>query len=253
MKVKDIVIGILVLAVIGLGWWSFARKDIPEPSEQTPTETPTTSNAPRELKKEKISEEEAYYRIEAYYPLTQNKNANDAFTAFIAEQVLQFKQDTGVENLDPQMALDLGLNADRKYSLTIDYEPVVSDTIYSYEFTTSFDTGGAHPNQFAKTFSFRNDGAVVELADLFQSGKNYLDPISKYVQAELKKREFADADWIAEGAAPKLDNYQNFVIEDTGIEFIFDPYQVAAYAAGTQRVLVPYSVLNPLLRTEYVR
>lgn len=241
------------MVVIGLGWWSFVRKDAPQTVTPEPEPGVVVTNSPKELKKEKIAEEEMYYRIDAYYPLTESNSINQTFKDFIAEQVLQFKQDTGVENLDPEHARDLGLDTDRKYWLNIDYLPVVSKNTYSYVFTTSIDTGGAHPNTFNKTFVFSEQGFQLTLDTLFKEGSSYLSVISKYAQTELKKAKVSTDEWIAEGAGEDKENFQNFVMTDAGIQFVFDPYQVAPYAAGEQMVTVPYSVLKNLLRPQYVR
>ncbi|MFS8085155.1 MAG: RsiV family protein, partial [Acidobacteriota bacterium] len=45
-------------------------------------------------------------------------------------------------------------------------------------------------------------------------------------------------------------NYKAWVITKKGLWIVFDPYQVASYAAGPQTVLVPYSVLKDIIKPD---
>ncbi len=246
---RVVIIAVIILVVAAGLLWLATRSITPSVPVVQNQPVPAQTNSPKELSKKLRSEEETYYKITAYYPETGNQLANKTMQAFIADQVVQFKQDTGVENIDPKHAKEMGLSSEYKYTLNIDYIPVLANDVYNYVFTIDTDTGGAHSNQFTKTFSYTADGAEITLADLFVPKSNYLTVISNYVQTELGKRDGADQKWIADGAGPKADNYQSFDVQDSGIEFIFDPYQVAAYAAGTQKVLVPYTALSSVLKS----
>jgi hypothetical protein len=59
-----------------------------------------------------------------------------------------------------------------------------------------------------------------------------------------------DDDWIQRGAGPDAENYGSWTIGKKGLGIIFDSYQVAAYAAGPQHVLVPYSALKDLIKPD---
>lgn len=48
-----------------------------------------------------------------------------------------------------------------------------------------------------------------------------------------------DTQWISEGTAPKEENFENFLITDNALIIIFDPYEVAPYAAGSVFVEIP--------------
>lgn len=255
MQHKKLIISILIVAAAFAGGWLVLKsRPAPEanPNEELPAD-PVTGFVPREIRRADLSEKGTYYHVDAFYPETENKRVNDIFISFISEQVRQFLEDTGVAVMTAEQAQELGLSPDRQYFISIDYTSNVSSIAYNYVFEISLDTGGAHPNHYSKTYSFNENGEIITLSDIFKAGVDYLTPVSKVVQADLKKREFADANWISEGAAPIADNYQNFVLKDTGIDFIFDPYQVAAYAAGTQTVTVPYANLTSVLRPEYIR
>jgi hypothetical protein len=92
------------------------------------------------------------------------------------------------------------------------------------------------------------------LADLFQPKSNYLNVISAYcikdLQDQSKKNDMLMADQIKEGAGPRADNYDAWTITRKGLWITFDPYEVAAYAAGPQHVLVPYSALKSIIKPD---
>ena len=115
-------------------------------------------------------------------------------------------------------------------------------TYYSY-------TGGAHPNTFTKSLNYdlrQND--PISLGSLFAPNSNYLKLISDYCLAELKKLGIGDKEWIEKGAGPKADNYKSWNIAPEGLMITFDAYQVASYAEGPQEVIVPYSILKPVIK-----
>jgi len=63
--------------------------------------------------------------------------------------------------------------------------------------------------------------------------------------------DMSDADWIARGTAPVPENYENWVLTPDALVFTFEPYQVAAYAAGPQIVTIPLADLADILAPEF--
>jgi len=135
-------------------------------------------------------------------------------------------------------------------SLNVSYEVTGANKDFISILFTFFEyTGGAHPNTLTESFNYDlNRNAPVNLADLFAPNSNYLQVISDYAIKELKKLETADnAD---EGAGPKLENFHSWNITFAGLRITFDRYQVGAYAAGEHEVVVPYSVLKPIINPD---
>ena len=99
-------------------------------------------------------------------------------------------------------------------------------------------TGGAHPNHFTKLFNF--DATVprrIALADFLKPGyQQKLDPL---VRAELNHRE-------PENSFEHIND--NFAITPKGLVFVFDPYEVAPYAAGSFEVTIPWAKISNLLK-----
>lgn len=206
----------------------------------------TVSWASTEVDKITIDETGDQYAIKATYPVTANTSVTAYMKTFVEGEVAAFTAD----NIPSDIPED---SATQVYTLDITYSNERSAIADTYVFTEAIDTGGAHGLQATKTFSFTPEGKLIEVKDLFTTGASGLTVIAPYIAKELASVDMTTAEWIAEGTAPIEDNYQNFIITDTGVQFIFDPYQVAAYAAGIQRVEVPVSVFQSIANKNIFR
>lgn len=140
--------------------------------------------------------------------------------------------------------------------LGIGYEiALAQDDLVSVRFDVgSYYQGAAHPNSYTQVVNYDlKNGKPIKLADLFQPGAKYLQAISAFCIAELKKQSGEKGlleDQIKEGAAPTAKNYRSWTISKKGLGINFDAYQVGPYAAGPQFVLVPYSALKDLIKPD---
>ena len=139
-----------------------------------------------------------------------------------------------------------GSTLDVKYTLLSQI-----DDLWSFKFDFSFYAdGAAHPGLNSITLNYDlGQSKELALADLFLPNVNYLEAISRYCIAELSKQPFFDGPF-SEGAQPTAENYRNWNITPDGLMITFDEYQVAPYAAGPQKVIVPYSALQALINPE---
>ncbi|MDO4430155.1 MAG: DUF3298 and DUF4163 domain-containing protein [Lonepinella koalarum] len=123
-----------------------------------------------------------------------------------------------------------------------------------------YSSGATHGNFAFETLNFdtRNTLIKIRLDDLFKADCNYLERISELTIKQLcreyweKTREEADEDtieWFRDGASPDIVNFENFLITDKGLTFLFPPYQVGAYVMGTWTVEIPYFELRDLFRS----
>lgn len=140
--------------------------------------------------------------------------------------------------------------------LQISYEEFdFSESVHSILFTISDYTGGAHPNSYFRTFVF--DLAVereLTLDDLFTSTEDALAIISPMVRAAVLERmgdDYDDMGWIEQGSGVNPANYQNFVLMQNSILFVFPPYQLAPYVAGPFEVTVLLDDLDGVLAPEF--
>ena len=84
------------------------------------------------------------------------------------------------------------------------------------------------------------------LDEIFLPGSNYLQKISELCKAELAARNIG-FEGFSQGADPLPENYQRWNVSDQGLMITFDEYQVAAYAAGPQVVVIPFGELGGLV------
>jgi hypothetical protein len=204
------------------------------------------------------------YEVDAEYPqLTGSTNPNfEKFNqnarALVAKKVGDFKKEMAPEESDPAevtaeptpevMGSDLGIG----YTVAL-----ANDELISIEFSVgSYYSGAAHPNSYTEVLNFYlKNGKVIRLVELFNSGAKYLQAISNYSIADLKKQSkdkdgMLDDDWIQRGAGPNADNYKSWTISRKGLGISFDAYQVGPYAVGPQEVFIPYSALKDLIKTD---
>lgn len=198
------------------------------------------------------------FEITAEYPVLSGVNSQTAakFNRLVSTKVMEWVNDFRKDMLamtaeDLKFAKERGI---RNY-LDISYvAELANDDLISIAFGVSAYTGGVHPNyySFPVNFDLRN-AKEIKLADLFKANSNYLKAISDYSIKKLKIKtgDMSDEEWIATGAGPNADNFKSWNITKKGILINFDPYQVAAYAAGPQEVLIPLSELKNLLRENH--
>ena len=144
-------------------------------------------------------------------------------------------------------------------TLDSDYQiRLAADDLISIEFTESaYSRGAAHPNSYTTVLNYDvRNGKKLALADLFNAKSNYVKVISDYCikdlkqQAKKEKDSMLTDDMIQSGASARAENFNAWTITKQGLWITFDPYQVAAYAAGPQQVLVPYSALKDLIKAD---
>lgn len=206
----------------------------------------------------KDSNKKLNYEIDAQYPQFTGGAANPNFEKFnqtvraaVTKEVAEFKKSMAPEEGEEpppegSMGSDLGIG----YEIAL-----AQDDLVSVRFDVgSYYQGAAHPNSYTQVVNYDlKNGKPIKLADLFQPGAKYLQAISAFCIAELKKQSGDKGlleDQIKEGAAPTAKNYQSWTISKKGLGINFDAYQVGPYAAGPQFVLVPYSALKDLIKPD---
>lgn len=141
--------------------------------------------------------------------------------------------------------------------LSIGYEiALAQDDLVSVRLDVgSYFQGSPHPNSHTQVVNYDlKNGRPLKLSDLFKPGSKFLQAISTYVIADLKKQtkekgtQLDDAQ-IQESAGPNAKNYDSWTITRKGLGINFDTYDLGSYASGAHYVLVPYAnlkdVINP--------
>jgi len=203
---------------------------------------------------------EARYSLDAEYPQIEGDARFDKFNAaaraMITKDVAAFKSAETPEASDEEIDLP---DETQTSTLDIGYQiRFATDDLISVEFHNGqYSRGAAHGNSFTAVLNYDvKNGKKLALADLFNPKSNYLKLISDYCIKDLKEQSKKEKDsmlmddQIQEGASARADNYKAWTITRKGLWIVFDPYQVAAYAAGPQHVLVPYSALKAIVKAD---
>ncbi len=193
----------------------------------------------------KLSDHKPTYTIELSYPRTGQQAIDREIETWARGLAAEFAKGAEGEEVPP-----VG-----PWSAELSYEVRRNDSaMFSVLFTYYTYSGGAHPNSTFEAFNFLlPDGARVELAELFM--RKGIERISAISIAQLKRdlggpEGMTDTDWIARGAGANARNFASFILLPTELAIYFNPYQVAAYAAGPQEVHIPLARLKDTLRSD---
>ena len=108
--------------------------------------------------------------------------------------------------------------------------------VVSARIVLSQDFGGAHPLPVIVTFNFdRASGRALTLDDALAMTGLSLETLASGALSQLAGSLGEEVIFL-QGAEGKVENYQTFVFDERTITFIFQPYQVAPYAAGAPEV-----------------
>lgn len=210
-----------------------------------------------EEKKQESANKKLRYEIETALPQLEGADSaradafNKAAANFVAARTGEFKKAVDEMAREEAVAAKPGEKTSLPpNSFDVAYEVTAADRDFISILFSFFEyTGGAHPNTTTSSFNYDlSRNAPVKLADLFTPNSNYLKVISDYSIRELKKLQTVDNP--EEGAGPKLENFHSWNITPAGLKITFDRYQVGAYAVGEHEVVIPYSVLKPIIKPD---
>jgi hypothetical protein len=215
------------------------------------TTTKTITGSGLSYKQITIQEKNKYGEIKVQYPFFPgcadlNKSVKNAIVSPCRSFKSAMKQDwkemdsirseTGAEGITPPFSYDVGCN------------PVILNSRYiSLLFITYIMEGGAHGDTTICTFTY--DRKLNRLVSITEATGYTLEKIAadcnEYFTKNLNysngSRESEDecTKWIAEGTAPEKKNYEKFTYDGKTLTVYFEPYIVAPYVYGIQKVEIP--------------
>jgi hypothetical protein len=176
--------------------------------------------------------------IDVHYPIF-GKLLIDQDIALWAHRVAEtFTKGLGDDHANQRQARN-----ELKTSYTVSYASPRSLTV-TYEIWTY--TGGIHGNNDIITLSYdAESGQRLLFEDLIVATDTALERLAVYCSRALRNTlgEDLDEGMLKSGTAPELDNYSSFSLFPAGLRIHFQPYQVAPFVAGAQRVDVPLEVI----------
>lgn len=213
------------------------------------TKSPTpVSVSEISLENKQIIDNTNPFIIEISYPYIEgDDNFNNKTQEIINKEIEEFKSislenDQAVKETDPEGYAEY----QRKYNLNINYDQgYFNENIVSVVFNINNFTGGAHGASYFIPLNYNlNKNQEIKISDLFVGEENYLDRVSNYCIADLTKQiteltGSTDGLWIETGASSDKENFSTFLLKKDEIIFYFPQYQVAPYALGSFKVIMP--------------
>jgi hypothetical protein len=216
----------------------------------------------------KDSDEKCSY-LKVSYPVFAGSNSaeiNKVIDAYLVDSVFNNEGKGSNKNLD-------GLAA----TFFADYESVMKDAspdfpiVYALDVNSSvvynkpaalsvsidfyINTGGAHPNSYARYFVFNpKTGKHLKLNDIFITG--FEDKLNKLIDKKYRAlRNLKDTDRLDGEKGYLFDNFikfnDNFILTKGGINFYYNNYEIAAYAVGPTELNFTYKELEEILKPDY--
>ncbi len=156
--------------------------------------------------------------------------------------------------MSPKEASEMGLSlsVQREDRIMVMYENKQMITIahYSFEFT-----GGAHGNYGTSLATIqKSSGKKLAIGDVLNAAgikalPAILDRVAR-MQFEIKNNKPLDQNYFLVNAIPVS---ENFYVTDSGIGFLYAPYQIKSFADGEINLLVPFTALTSYLQPAFKR
>ena len=107
-------------------------------------------------------------------------------------------------------------------------------------------SGGAHGyyNILFKNFDLKTN-AVIQLSDIFKD-------INKVDWNKILMKNFKNPDQKEMLLVDKIPVNNNFYFDSQNITFVYNQYEITAYAAGVVGISIPFSELKPYLKPEFI-
>lgn len=121
------------------------------------------------------------------------------------------------------------------------------DLISVFFYVEGYPWGAAHGYHSPRTFNYDlKRGRALSLADLFKPNSGHLKVIARLCADDLRRQKVQSL-IMDDGVRPLSKNFKAWVLTPKGIVLIFEEYQVAAYADGEPKVLIPYERLRDII------
>jgi len=176
--------------------------------------------------------------IDVHYPVFGKVLIDQDISLWAHRVVETFTKGLGDDHANQRQARN-----ELRAGYTVSYASPRSLTV-TYEIWTY--TGGIHGNNDIITLSYDvESGQRLLFEDLIVAADTALERLAVYCSKALRLTlgEDLDESMLKSGTAPELDNYSSFSLFPAGLRIHFQPYQVAPFVVGAQRVDVPLEVI----------
>jgi hypothetical protein len=115
----------------------------------------------------------------------------------------------------------------------------------------NFPFGAAHGMPY-KTYAHIDlkTGRIYELKDLFKRESNYVKIISDMVEKQIKEEEEQGSAFYFLDQYKGIQPDQPFYVTEDALAIYFEPYEIAAYAAGFPTFMIPYKEIMEIINKD---
>lgn len=224
---KRLLVALVFLAALG-GVIYFALTQKIEPVAMPGTVPDTTgTTTTMQIEPKNITEETPSYKIDVKYRLFGIPSVDAHVEAEVHKAIDAFKKDA--QGFDPKVETQpytFSGEIGDYYSAS----DIVSERINLYQ-----DTGGAHGLPIVLTLNYdAKTGETITLDRALALTGRTLPDIAAQSLLQLKQ-QYGDS-VFPDGATAKPENYATFLVTPYNVTWIFQAYQVVAYAAGMPEV-----------------
>lgn len=184
----------------------------------------------------------------------ENTAPEEAIVKYTADYLKAYK------DLEEDFKAEVARSGDNSIPASFSFYEMSSDNIaynkndilsYTVNFTNY--TGGAHgANSFTNHVLNLKTGEPVTEADLFI--ENYQDDLAQILIDKICKQNNVenpkDLENIGFFSVDEIFPNGNFLIDDNGITYTFNEYEIAAYVVGATNIYLPYQEIEHLLKKE---
>lgn len=193
-------------------------------------------------------EQNKNYTVEINYPNVKSKQLLAYSDDYIKNKKKEFKEEISTVDV---------LNGS-KYEFKANYKINDNNNILGLHLNISEYTGGAHHIRYDKSYYYNKmSDEIVSLKDFLEKDISLekLANLSYYYVMKYSDDNNLnfDKEWVKEGLSSNLNNFEHFNFIDDGLEFIFPPYQIAYYAAGEIKIVIPYNELKGIIKNKYLK
>ena len=201
------------------------------------------------IDKKTIEENTKFYEFEFSYPILNDEDTHEINTIidYTSIKKLHWSRKNFIDDESEDFVTNYFVG-----SIEIKY---INKKFISLKCVDFINSGGAHGYESISTLNYKRDPIVpLYLNDLFKYNSNYLQFISSYSREVLLKK-FKDSlnqEWLNKGTAPDENNFKRFILNEVGVQFFFEEYQIMSYAHGSNSILIPYQKIGHLLNQEII-
>lgn len=184
--------------------------------------------------------------------VSSNK-AREAVEDYIARYIMNYRTELDSVYLEDRKTNPEAETVQAWYSYTKDVRTEIQNLqgdLLTYRIYFEEYTGGAHGTYYTSFLNIDlNTLTTLSLDDLFVG--DYQEPLAKLIclqlmaQNNVSTRE--ELENLGYGVTGDILPIENFYLDDKGITFFYNVYDISPYALGTSSVTIPYSHMEALL------